>query len=166
MALVVARRRRRTVGIATAALLVAVFPANVYVAVAGIEVDGQPGGAYPWIRLPFQLLFIAWVAWSSRTPRLSPAETVVFTSVLQLERFRDVPSFLVATLKLRLVFDRTAGGVHLSLRADIVRKTFRTLSQWESQPAARRLRRTPRAHGGDAPLRPPPGRLRVRIVGP
>jgi uncharacterized membrane protein len=48
-----------------AAFLVAVFPANVYVAVAGIEVTGQPGGIYPWLRLPLQALFIAWALWST-----------------------------------------------------------------------------------------------------
>jgi uncharacterized membrane protein len=56
---------RRRAGLALAAYLVAVFPANVYVAVAGIDVDGQPGGAYPWLRLPLQALFIAWALWST-----------------------------------------------------------------------------------------------------
>lgn len=54
------------IGRTVAAFFVAVFPANVYVAVADIEVDGQPGGPYPWIRLPFQFLFIAWALWSTR----------------------------------------------------------------------------------------------------
>jgi uncharacterized membrane protein len=48
---------------------VAVFPANVYVAVADVAVDGQPGGWYPWLRLPFQALFIGWVLWSTAAPR-------------------------------------------------------------------------------------------------
>lgn len=62
---------RRLAGLVLAGYLVAVFPSNVYVAVAGVEVDGQPGGAYAWLRLPFQLLFIAWALWSSRDPELS-----------------------------------------------------------------------------------------------
>ena len=66
VALVAHGRRRAAVGLLTAAYLAAVFPANVYVALAGVEVDGQPGGIYPWIRLPFQALFIAWVLWSTR----------------------------------------------------------------------------------------------------
>lgn len=53
------------VGVLLAAYLLAVFPANVYVAVAAVEVDGQPGGAYAWIRLPLQALFIAWTLWST-----------------------------------------------------------------------------------------------------
>ena len=56
---------RRRAGLALAVYLVAVFPANVYVAVAGIEVEGQPGGWYPWLRLPFQVLFVAWALWST-----------------------------------------------------------------------------------------------------
>lgn len=67
-ALLVRSRWRRWAGLALAAYLVAVFPGNLYVAVAGVDVDGQPSGAYPWLRLPLQLLFIAWALWSTRTP--------------------------------------------------------------------------------------------------
>lgn len=62
---------RRFAGLLLAAYLVAVFPANVYVAVAGVEVDGQPGGIYPWLRLLFQPLFIWLAVWSTRTPARS-----------------------------------------------------------------------------------------------
>ena len=47
------------------ALLIAVFPANLYVALENVGIDG-PGtgaGAANWIRLPFQALFIAWAWW-------------------------------------------------------------------------------------------------------
>src|SRR5690606_14532607 len=53
-------RARRATGRLTAAYLVGVFPASLYVAIAGVDVDGQPGGAYPWLRLPLQVLFVAW----------------------------------------------------------------------------------------------------------
>jgi uncharacterized membrane protein len=56
-----------------AAYLLAVWPANIYVAVAGVDVEGQPGGAYAWIRIPFQVLFIAWVLWSTRDDRRAVA---------------------------------------------------------------------------------------------
>ncbi len=56
---------RRFAGLALAAYLVAVFPSNVYVAIAAVPVDGQPGGWYPWLRLPLQVLFIAWALWST-----------------------------------------------------------------------------------------------------
>ena len=42
------------------------FPANVYVAVADVDVEGQPGGVFQWIRLPLQAVFIAWALWSTR----------------------------------------------------------------------------------------------------
>ena len=66
---------RRRVGVALALYLLAVFPGNVYVAVFNVDVDGQPGGLYPWARLPLQLVFIAWAIWSTRdapTPTPSP----------------------------------------------------------------------------------------------
>jgi uncharacterized membrane protein len=59
-------RWRPLAGLVLAAYLLAVFPSNVYVAVEGVNVDGQPGGIYPWLRLPFQPLFIALALWSSR----------------------------------------------------------------------------------------------------
>lgn len=63
---------RRIAGLGLAAYLVAVFPANVYVAVAGVDVDGQPGGWYPWLRLPLQVLFVGWAVWSTQpTPAKS-----------------------------------------------------------------------------------------------
>jgi len=72
IALLLRRPLRRRAGLALAGYFVAVFPSNVYVAIAGVDVEGQPGGAYPWLRIPFQLLFIAWALWSTREP--TPAE--------------------------------------------------------------------------------------------
>jgi uncharacterized membrane protein len=63
-ALVFWSRYRREIGILIALYLVAVFPSNIYVAVAGIDVTGQPDGIYSWIRLPFQPVYILWVLWS------------------------------------------------------------------------------------------------------
>jgi uncharacterized membrane protein len=59
---------RQRAGLALAAYLVAVFPGNLYVAMADVDVEGQPGGWYPWLRLPLQALFIAWALWSTRRP--------------------------------------------------------------------------------------------------
>jgi uncharacterized membrane protein len=65
-------------GVVLAAYLVAVFPGNVYVAVANVDVDGQPGGWYPWLRLPVQALLIAWALWSTRPgPTAVSARTAV-----------------------------------------------------------------------------------------
>ena len=47
------------------ALLIAVFPANVYVALENVGFDGPGTGdpAFNWIRLPFQGLFAVWAWW-------------------------------------------------------------------------------------------------------
>ncbi len=50
--------QRRRVGLITATYLVAVFPANIYVALAGVPVYPAPWLA--WARLPLQPLFIWW----------------------------------------------------------------------------------------------------------
>jgi len=51
------------------ALLIAVFPANVYVALENVGVGGEPGAGNAiasWIRIPFQALFIVWAWWYTR----------------------------------------------------------------------------------------------------
>ena len=52
------------------ALLIAIFPANLYVALENVGLPGgQPGAGNPlmnWVRLPFQALFIAWAFWYTR----------------------------------------------------------------------------------------------------
>lgn len=55
--------RRGDVALVLVAYLVAVFPANVYVALADVPVDNL-GGVDPWARLPFQAVYIAWVFWA------------------------------------------------------------------------------------------------------
>jgi uncharacterized membrane protein len=57
-------RWRREVALVLAAYLVAVFPANVYVALAGVKVEGLPGASHPWLRLPFQAVYVAWTFWA------------------------------------------------------------------------------------------------------
>ena len=54
------------------ALLVAVFPANVYMATSGVVVQGTPFGtldpsaAERWGRLPLQAVLVAWAWWYTR----------------------------------------------------------------------------------------------------
>ncbi len=65
--LIPSSRRFSTLGLV--ALLIAVFPANVYQAVANVQLGGfmnSPG--YQWGRLPFQGLFIWAVLWSGSEP--------------------------------------------------------------------------------------------------
>lgn len=51
------------------ALLVAVFPANIYAACHGMVINGHSVPTWVlWLRLPFQVLFIAWVYLSCLCP--------------------------------------------------------------------------------------------------
>ena len=56
---------RRLAAWGTIALLLAVFPANIHVALHNVPLFGakEGAGALNWIRLPFQLLLIAWAWW-------------------------------------------------------------------------------------------------------
>jgi uncharacterized membrane protein len=66
LALIVAPHSwRRPLALLIALYLLAVFPANIYVAVAGVAIDGQPDGVWSWVRLPFQFVYIAWLLWST-----------------------------------------------------------------------------------------------------
>jgi len=53
---------------ATIGLLVAIFPANVYMAVAMVTIEGALGGGNPsvlarWARLPLQGVLLLWAYW-------------------------------------------------------------------------------------------------------
>src|ERR671911_411654 len=76
IALLGVSRWRPFTGLALAAYLIAVFPGNLYVALAGVAVDGQPGGIYPWLRLPFQAPFIWLALWSTDALSVVPARFV------------------------------------------------------------------------------------------
>lgn len=60
----------------TIALLVAVFPANLHVALHNVPLFGatEGAGALNWVRLPFQLVLIAWAWWYTRD---EPDESLV-----------------------------------------------------------------------------------------
>ena len=63
-------RVRRAAGLGLIALYVAVFPANVHMAIAHVQPEGQhlPEWAF-WARLPLQGLLILWAWWVSRPPK-------------------------------------------------------------------------------------------------
>jgi uncharacterized membrane protein len=66
-------RTRRFAAWGLVALLLAIFPANVYMATSDVVIRGgsvgvlDPSDLVRWARLPFQALFIAW-AWWYTTP--------------------------------------------------------------------------------------------------
>lgn len=63
------QRTRRAAGLGLIALYVAVFPANINMAINGIQLT--PDGDVPrwamWARLPFQAVFIGWAWWVSKS---------------------------------------------------------------------------------------------------
>jgi uncharacterized membrane protein len=60
-------KSRRAAGLGLVALYVAVFPANIYSAMNNIAPgDLEVSSTMLWVRLPFQLLFIAWALWVSK----------------------------------------------------------------------------------------------------
>ena len=66
-------RTRALAGYGLMALLVAVFPANIHMALHGVGLAGLPASpALLWLRLPLQGLLIAAVWWSTRA---GPATT-------------------------------------------------------------------------------------------
>jgi uncharacterized membrane protein len=73
VALVALPRHRRRVGWALAAFLVAVFPGNVYQAVAGTDAFGLDTPAARWVRLLFQPPLIVLALWSTGAWRRASA---------------------------------------------------------------------------------------------
>jgi uncharacterized membrane protein len=60
------------------ALFIAVFPANIYMALHNIKVEGIPHNqTLYFIRWPFQLVLIAWAYWYTRHPEAQPGATDV-----------------------------------------------------------------------------------------
>lgn len=66
VALLVLPRERRRVGLAAAALFVAVFPGNVHHWRTGRDVPGLDSDAKRFARLFLQPLLVAWALWSTR----------------------------------------------------------------------------------------------------
>ena len=68
------RRTRRLASFGLIALLVAVFPANINMAVNAIQPDGMhvPVSLF-WLRLPLQALFVAWAWLVGRPGESGPA---------------------------------------------------------------------------------------------
>lgn len=67
-ALVAWRSRRRLVGTLLALFYVAIFPGNVYQAVAGTSSFGLDTPGARWTRLLFQPVLVALALWSTRGP--------------------------------------------------------------------------------------------------
>ena len=63
---------RRAASIGLVALLIAIFPANINMAVNHVSPPGMHISPLAlWLRLPFQALFIAWAWWVGRSPQVA-----------------------------------------------------------------------------------------------
>jgi len=65
-ALIALPRERRRVGLAVAALFVAVFPGNVHHWRSGRDVPGMDSDAKRFARLFFQPVLVLWALWATR----------------------------------------------------------------------------------------------------
>ncbi|AQL41421.1 hypothetical protein BV210_01245 [Halorientalis sp. IM1011] len=66
-------RTRRVAAWGLVALLLAVFPANVYMATSGVVIQGAPPaiadpGVGRWVRLPLQVVLVVWAWWYTADP--------------------------------------------------------------------------------------------------
>ncbi|MFI7583005.1 DoxX family protein [Kocuria sp. M1N1S27] len=146
-----------------ALLMVAMFPANVYAATAGLTLAGEPATAL-LPRTAMQLLYIAAAVavvvthWrravlsdslgqltavlpraygpAAATPEATSAGTVL-VSRLQLRSARHVPGFLLASFRLRRALRQASGALWLDLAAQPLTATFWTWSAWTDEDAMR-----------------------------
>jgi quinol monooxygenase YgiN len=73
--------------------------------------------------------------WTTATTVGPDHECVIMASRLPLARYRHIPRFLAATMKIRRQLARTEGLIGYALDAKLLGKTFWTLSAWENQQA-------------------------------
>jgi uncharacterized membrane protein len=64
-------RTKRLAAMGLILLLLAVFPANIYVALNSVQLGGYMNYAvYQWLRLPMQFVLMAWVWWCAAQSNL------------------------------------------------------------------------------------------------
>ncbi|GEO96701.1 DoxX family protein [Kocuria turfanensis] len=149
-------------------LMVAMFPANVYAATAGLTLAGEPATAL-LPRAAMQLLYIAAAVavvvthrrqavlgdrlgqlitvlprayGPAATMREVPGAGIVLVSRLRLRSVRQVPGFLLASLRLRRALRHAPGALWLDLAAQPLTATFWTWSGWTDEEAMRRYTRS------------------------
>jgi uncharacterized membrane protein len=65
--LVLPERTRPLAGIGLVLLLVAVFPANIHMALNEVPPEAPPPRWVVWARLPLQAVLVAWAWWCTRS---------------------------------------------------------------------------------------------------
>ncbi|HLM64475.1 MAG TPA: hypothetical protein VK306_09280 [Acidimicrobiales bacterium] len=81
-------------------------------------------------------------------------EVVVMASRLPLRRYRHIPGFMAATLRIRRQLAQSEGLVGYALDAQLSRKTFWTLSAWTDRNHLRSFDRADPHKGSVAVTRP------------
>ena len=81
-------------------------------------------------------------------------ELTVVATKLPLRSYRHIPGFLRWTLRIRRQLAHAEGLVGYSLDAHLFRKTFLTVSAWQSQAAAREFVHQDPHAAGMAAIRP------------
>jgi hypothetical protein len=81
-------------------------------------------------------------------------EVVVMASRLPLRRYRHIPGFLAATLRIRRQLARSPGLVGYALDARLLRKEFWTVSAWTDRQALGRFDRADPHKGSVEGIRP------------
>ncbi|GAB2842184.1 hypothetical protein GCM10022221_46700 [Actinocorallia aurea] len=74
--------------------------------------------------------------WTSLEPPAAPS-VLVMASRLEVRSFRNVPGFLLSSLALWRQARRAPGAHGVALKADLLRRTFWTLSAWKDEAAVR-----------------------------
>jgi hypothetical protein len=94
------------------------------------------------------------VPWSTASAVDPHVEVTVMGSRLPLRSYRDIPAFLLWTLRIRRQLTRTPGLVGFALDAHLLSKTFWTVSAWTGpKPIEDFVREDPHA-AGMATIRP------------
>lgn len=78
---------------------------------------------------------MATLPWTTSGHTAPGAEVVVMASRFRLTRWRDVPTFFLAALRVRAQMLAAPGVVGVSLIARPLRRTFYTLSAWQDRDA-------------------------------
>ena len=73
--------------------------------------------------------------WVTGSPVDAGHECVVMASRLPLAHYRHIPGFMRATMQIRRQLAAADGLVGYALDATLLRKTFWTMSAWQSQEA-------------------------------
>jgi hypothetical protein len=73
--------------------------------------------------------------WTKATTFEPDHECVIMASRLPLARYRQIPAFMAATMKIRRQLANAEGLIGYALDAKLFGKTFWTLSAWESRAA-------------------------------